>query len=99
MKVILRNANKMRNFIEENIDRKLTDLEFKDWINYLQEFSDYIDKVQNEGDAKIRIQEGASLSLELNDNEYELIVKFAREVVENELVFIADLDYTHFEEI
>jgi hypothetical protein len=89
----------MRSFIEENIDRKLTDLEFNNWISYLQEFSEYINEVQNKGDTKTRIQENASLTLELDDNEYELIVSFTREVVENELVFIADLDYTHFEEI
>jgi hypothetical protein len=81
------NEIKMRKFIEKNIDRELTDDEFNDWLYYLKETADYI---QINGEK--HIQEEASLTLELEENDYELFAKFSQVVENNEIIYLIDLD-------
>jgi hypothetical protein len=89
----------MRKFIEDNGHRKLSDNEFNNWLNYLEEYANFI--VEKRKSPKI--QEKASLSLELDSSnedislEYELFVKLNQIVKDNQVIFLIDLDYSHFE--
>jgi hypothetical protein len=99
MRIKIKDENKMRKFINSNIEENINDEDFQDWIDYLQEYADFINDVENEDSKFNRVRQTANLTLIIDENDYEVEVNFDK-IVDNEgIYFEVDMDYKYFEEI
>ena len=97
MRIKIKDENKMRKFIDSNIEGNIGDKDFNNWLDYLQETADYIEETEQSEETMIeKIREGSNVSLTIDDEEYEVNVKFTRLVDSEGMYFLVDMDYDYF---
>ena len=90
IKCEFKNKNKMKKYLEENIG-EISDEQFNEYLDYFIEAGEYI---KSECDID-RVQQKANLSIDYNDDEYEVCIKYNQIVKNNEAVYIIDFDYDY----
>ena len=97
MRIKIKDENKMRKFIDSNIEGNISNEDFNNWLDYLQETADYIEEIEQSEESMIeKIRQGSSLSLTIDDEEYEVNVKLNRLVDNKGIYFEVDMDYDYF---
>jgi truncated hemoglobin YjbI len=99
MRIKIKDKNRMRDFINKNTTEKISDEDFQEWLSYLQDTANFIEETEKVEGMIERVREGASLTLTVDDKEYEVMVKFNRLVDEDGIYFSIDINYDYFEEI
>jgi hypothetical protein len=92
MNTRFKNQDKMKNFLETHTGEEISNEDFNNCLDYLIEMANYINK---ETDGNYKIREGASLSIDINDEEYEVYIQFDSVIENNERSMLIDFDYTH----
>ena len=92
MKIEFKNEDKMRNYLDNRINGKITDEDFQNCKDY---FIESIEDFREMDEYKMKIREQASLTIDIEDEEYEVFIIYDNIVKHGEEVTIIDFDYEH----
>lgn len=86
----LKNESKMRSYLQQRTNKKLTNKEFKDCIDNFVYVAEYINE---ETEGKGLIKESASLEVEIDDEIYEVFVNYNYMYENGNKYALIDFDY------